>query len=252
MTEQLGTRFPQFYLTPPAPCPYLPDRTERKVFTKLSGPLSRQIHESLARVGFRRSQNIAYRPACDGCSACTSVRVQVDDFTLSRTFRRTMAANADLSVQAVDPLAMEEHYYLLKSYLGERHAGGGMASMGVLDFVSMVEDTTIDTQIVEYRLPPEPGAAVGALAACALTDLMSDGLSMVYSFFDPAHPTRSGLGTFIIMDHIRQAAAAALDYVYLGYWIEGCERMSYKTRFRPIERLTTRGWKSVEASEPFA
>ena len=248
MTEQLGTRFPQFYLTPPAPCPYLPDRTERKVFTKLSGPLSRQIHESLARVGFRRSQNIAYRPACDGCSACTSVRVQVDDFTLSRTFRRTMAANADLSVQAVDPLAMEEHYYLLKSYLGERHAGGGMASMGVLDFVSMVEDTTIDTQIVEYRLPPERRGASGRLVACALTDVMSDGLSMVYSFFDPDLSDRS-LGTFMVLDHIARARKAGLPFVYLGYLVEGCRKMAYKGRYGPLEGHGSEGWTALKPRE---
>jgi arginyl-tRNA--protein-N-Asp/Glu arginylyltransferase len=245
LTEQLGTRFPQFYLTPPAPCPYLPGRAERKVFTKLTGPLSRQIHESLARVGFRRSQNIAYRPACDGCSACTSVRVLVDAFEPSRSFRKTMAANTDLTVQAVDPLACEEHYYLLKSYLGARHAGGGMAGMGVLDFVAMVEDTTIDTQIVEYRLPPESRGAVGELAACALTDLMSDGLSMVYSFFDPALSDR-GLGTFMVLDHIERARKAGLPYVYLGYMVEECRKMAYKGRFRPLEGHGPDGWTPLK------
>lgn len=239
MTEQLGTRFPQFYLTPPAPCPYLPDRTERKVFTRLSGPLTRPIHESLARVGFRRSQNIAYRPACDGCSACVSVRVVVSDFQPSRTFRKTMAANEDLRVRAVDPLACEEHYYLLKSYLGARHAGGGMAGMGVLDFVAMVEDTTVDTQIVEYRM------ADGELVACALTDLMSDGLSMVYSFFDPALDQRS-LGTFMVLDHIARACKAGLPYVYLGYMVEGCRKMAYKGRFEPLEGHGPAGWTALK------
>lgn len=245
MTEQLGTRFPQFYLTPPAPCPYLPGRTERKVFTKLSGPLSRQIHESLARVGFRRSQNIAYRPACDGCTACTSVRVPVDAFVPSRTFRKTLAANADLAVSAVDPLACEEHYYLLKSYLGVRHAGGGMASMGILDFVAMVEDTTIDTQIVEYRLPSQDAGAPGELAACALTDVLSDGLSMVYSFFDPALSDRS-LGTFMVLDHIERARKAGLPYVYLGYLVEDCRKMAYKGRFQPLEGHSSEGWTPLK------
>ncbi len=245
MTEQLGTRFPQFYLTPPAPCPYLEGRSERKVFTKLSGPLSRQIHESLARVGFRRSQNIAYRPACDGCSACTSVRVQVDAFAPSRTFRKTIAANADLSVRAVDPLACEEHYYLLKSYLSARHSGGGMASMSVLDFVAMVEDTTIDTQIVEYRLPSEDRGAPGELAACALSDVMSDGLSMVYSFYDPALSGRS-LGTFMVLDHILRARQAGLPYVYLGYLVEDCRKMAYKGRFSPLEGHGPEGWTPLK------
>lgn len=245
MTEQLGTRFPQFYLTPPAPCPYLPGRTERKVFTKLSGPLSREIHESLARVGFRRSQNIAYRPACDGCAACTSVRVVVSDFEPSRTFRKTLAANADLSVCAVDPLAQEEHYCLLKAYLGARHAGGGMAGMGVLDFVAMVEDTTIDTHIIEYRLPPDESGAPGELAACALTDLMSDGLSMVYSFFNPDLASRS-LGTFMVLDHIERARRAGLPYVYLGYLVEDCRKMTYKGRYQPLEGHGPEGWTPLK------
>lgn len=245
LTEQLGTRFPQFYLTPPAPCPYLPDRTERKVFTKLTGPLSRQIHENLARVGFRRSQNIAYRPACDGCSACVSVRVLVDDFEPSRTFRKTLAANRDLIATAVEPTALEEHYYLLKTYLGARHASGGMAGMGVLDFVAMVEDTTIDTQILEYRLPPDEPDTPGALAACALTDVMSDGLSMVYSFFDPDLSERS-LGTFMVLDHIERARRAGLPYVYLGYLVEDCRKMAYKGRFHPMEGHGPEGWTALK------
>ncbi len=245
MTEQLGTRFPQFYLTPPAPCPYLPGRTERKVFTKLSGPLARQIHESLARVGFRRSQNIAYRPACDGCSACTSVRVITEAFAPSRSFRKTLAANADLSVAAVDPLACEEHYYLLKAYLGSRHSEGGMAGMGILDFVAMVEDTTIDTQIVEYRLPPAGDGEPGRLVACALTDLMSDGLSMVYSFFDPEFSDRS-LGTFMVLDHIVRARRASLPYVYLGYLVEDCRKMAYKARYAPLEAHSADGWVALK------
>lgn len=245
MTEQLGTRFPQFYLTPPAPCPYLEGRIERKVFTRLSGTLSRQIHESLARVGFRRSQNIAYRPACDGCRACTSVRVQTGAFAPSRTFRKVLAANADLTVSAVDPLACEDHYYLLKSYLRARHSDGGMAGMSVLDFVAMVEDTTIDTQIVEYRLPPESPGAVGELAACALTDVMSDGLSMVYSFFDPALAERS-LGTFMVLDHILRARKAELPYVYLGYLVADCRKMAYKARFQPLEGHGPEGWTPLK------
>ena len=245
MTEQLGTRFPQFYLTPPGPCPYLPDRTERKVFTKLSGPLSRQIHESLARVGFRRSQNIAYRPACDGCSACVSVRVVVDAFRPARTFRKTLAANADLTAEAVQPIACEEHYYLLKAYLGERHASGGMAGMSVLDYVAMVEDTTIETRIIEYRLPPERPGERGPLAACALTDVMNDGLSMVYSFFDPALAGRS-LGTFMVLDHIARAARGGLPYVYLGYLVEDCRKMAYKGRFHPMEGHGPEGWTALK------
>lgn len=251
VTEQFGTRFPQFYLTQPTPCPYLPGRRERKVFTKLSGPLARQIHESLARVGFRRSQNIAYRPACDGCNACVSVRILVDDFKPSKTFRRTLAANADLTAHGVDPIACEEHYHLLKAYLDSRHRGGGMAGMGILDFVAMVEDTTVDTQIVEYRLPPPSGRPrdTGSLVACALTDVMSDGLSMVYSFFDPDHEKRS-LGSYMVLHHIERARAAGLPYVYLGYLVEECRKMTYKARYQPLEAHGPDGWQPFQPQSP--
>jgi len=241
LTEQLGTRFPQFYLTQPTPCPYLPGKRERKVFTKLQGPLARQIHESLAKVGFRRSQNIAYRPACDGCSACVSVRILVDAFEPSKTFRRVMAVNADLTAHAVDALACEEHFHLLKAYLDHRHRGGGMSNMGILDFVAMIEDTTIDTHIVEYRLPPERPRDTGRLVACALTDSMSDGLSMVYSFFDPELDRRS-LGNFMVLHHIERARAAGMPHVYLGYLVEGCRKMEYKSRYTPLEAHGPDGW----------
>lgn len=241
LTEQLGTRFPQFYLTQPTPCPYLPGRRERKVFTKLQGPLSRQVHESLARVGFRRSQNIAYRPACDGCNACVSVRILVDEFKPSRGMRRIQAANTDLVTRVVDPTAQEEHYYLLKSYLEARHKGGGMSAMGILDYVAMIEDTTVDTHIVEYRLPPTAPGDAGQLIACALSDGMSDGFSMVYSFFDPAFEKRS-LGAYMVLNHVERARTIGLPHVYLGYLVEGCRKMAYKGRFQPLEMHGTEGW----------
>jgi leucyl-tRNA---protein transferase len=241
MTEQLGTRFPQFYLTQPSACPYLPGRHERKVFTKLTGGLSRQVHESLTRVGFRRSQNIAYRPACDGCSACTSVRILVDAFEPSRNMRRTIGANADVAAAFAGPLATEEQFHLLRRYLDGRHRGGGMSEMGILDYVAMVEDTTIDTHVVEYRSRSD-----GRLIACALSDAMSDGLSMVYSFFDPQEDLRS-LGTYMVLHHIEAARARNLPYVYLGYLVEGCRKMSYKARFGPLEAHGPDGWVAYKA-----
>jgi leucyl-tRNA---protein transferase len=239
MTEQLGTRFPQFYLTQPSACPYLPGRFERKVFTKLTGGLARQVHESLTKVGFRRSQNIAYRPACDGCSACTSVRILVDAFEPSRNLRRVLGENADLTASFVGPLATEEQFHLLRSYLDGRHRGGGMSDMGILDFVAMVEDTTIDTHIVEFR---DPG---GRLVACALSDAMNDGLSMVYSFFAPDQQARS-LGTYMVLHHIETARSRNLPYVYLGYLVEGCRKMSYKARFAPLEAHGPDGWTAYK------
>ncbi len=248
LTEHFGTRLPQFYLSQPTPCPYLPGRRERKVFTRLSGPMSRQINESLAHVGFRRSQNIAYRPACDGCTACVSVRIRTAEFVPSKGFRRTLARNADLNACAVDPVASEEQYALLRAYLDARHSNGGMSNMGILDFVAMVEDTTVDTQLVEYRLPGSRPRDDGPLVACALTDVMSDGLSMVYSFFDPAFSDRS-LGAYMVLHHVERARAAGLPYVYLGYLVAGCRKMSYKARFQPLEGLGPDGWKPYPPPE---
>ncbi|MBW7946203.1 arginyltransferase [Sphingosinicella microcystinivorans] len=250
MTDQTF-RFPRFFVTAPSPCPYLPGKMERKVFTELRGEDAVELNEALSRIGFRRSQNVVYRPSCEGCNACVSVRVLAQRFAPSQTQRRIMRRNDDIEVSVCEPWTTPEQFDLLRAYLGERHPDGGMTRMDAYDYAEMVEQTPVNTLIIEYREPMADGRQ-GRLIGCCLTDRQADGLSMVYSFFDPAHPARSGLGTFIIMDHIRQAAAAGLDYVYLGYWIEGCERMSYKTRFRPIERLTTRGWKLVDAVETAA
>ncbi len=239
LTEQLGIRFPQFYLTSPAPCPYLTGRMERKVFTRLSGEVARSLNDSLTHAGFRRSQNIAYRPSCEGCQACVSVRVVVDAFERSRSFERVAAKNADLIGEVVDPWATEEQFNLLRRYLDARHTGGGMSDMTMFDYVAMVEDSAAETHLVEYRYRSGPNA--GDLIAVALTDLLSDGLSMVYSFYEPDAAPRS-LGTFIVLDHIEQARARGLPYVYLGYWIEGSRKMAYKARFAPLEARMPAGW----------
>ncbi len=236
---------PQFYLTAPNPCPYLPGREERKVFTHLVGRRAGELNDALTLGGFRRSQTIAYRPACDGCRACVSVRVPVADFVPSRNMRRVIDRNADLAGELRPNLPTTEQYSLFRHYLDERHGDGGMADMTVLDYAMMVEDSHVETRLLEYRLDggslrPE-GAAKGPLVATALTDVLADGLSMVYSFYDPEERARS-LGTFLILDHIRRAAEMGLPYVYLGYWVEGSRKMDYKARFLPQERLTPDGW----------
>jgi len=243
LTEQLRTRFPQFYLTSPAPCPYLPGRMERKVFTRLSGEVARTLNDALTHAGFRRSQNIAYKPSCEACQACVSVRVVVDAFEPSRSFQRVSARNADLAGEVVDPWATEEQFALLRRYLDERHEGGGMSDMTMFDYVAMVEDSAVETHLVEYRYKGGPNA--GDLVAVALTDLLSDGLSMVYSFFGPEHSARS-LGTFMVLDHIEQARSRELPYVYLGYWIEGSQKMNYKARYAPLEARTATGWTPLK------
>lgn len=232
-------------MTAPSPCPYLPGKTERKVFTELRGPNAGELSEALGRIGFRRSQSVAYRPSCVDCQACISVRVCAGEFKPNATQRKAMRKNEDLIVDACEPWTTDEQFELLRRYLGARHPGGGMNEMDELDFSDMVEQTPVESYIVEYREPNEDGSP-GRLVGACLTDRQSDGLSMIYSFFDADHPTRKGLGNFIILDHIVRAAKAGLPYVYLGYWVKGAARMQYKIRYKPLERLTPRGWVSFE------
>lgn len=241
-------RFPRFFVTSPAPCPYLPGRSERKVFTELKGQHSDQLNEALGRIGFRRSQTVAYRPSCIDCQACVSVRVVAGQFQPSSTQKRILKRNDDIVITECRPWATEEQFALLLKYLGVRHPDGGMAAMDEMDYADMVEHTPVTTSLVEYREPGQNGEPGRLIGAC-LTDRQGDGLSMIYSFYDPEHKSRSGLGNFIILDHIRRAAEEGLPYVYLGYWVEGSQRMQYKVRYRPLERLTREGWVAMSPEE---
>jgi arginyl-tRNA--protein-N-Asp/Glu arginylyltransferase len=240
---------PQFYLTAPSPCPYLPGREERKVFTHLVGERAPQLNDVLTHGGFRRSQSIAYRPACEHCRACVSVRIVAAEFKETRSFRRLRQANEDIigDMRAAVPTA--EQYSLFRAYLDSRHSDGGMADMTVLDYAMMVEDSHVRTRIVEYRRRgPDTaihGRGQGPLYAVALTDVLADGLSMVYSFYEPDEPQRS-LGTYMILDHVAKARQMGLPYVYLGYWVDGSPKMDYKRRFLPQERLAPQGWERVD------
>jgi len=236
---------PQFYLTAPSPCPYLPRRDERKVFTHLIGKRAALLNDTLTQSGFRRSQTIAYRPACENCRACVSVRVKVDEFVASRNLRRVLERNEDLRGNVVRPEPNSEQYSLFRGYLDSRHADGGMADMTVLDYAMMVEDSHVETRLVEYRVGATSISA-GRLVAVCLTDLLADGLSMVYSFYEPEEQARS-LGTFMILDHIQRAKRLGLPHLYLGYWVEGSKKMAYKARFMPQERLGMSGWDRVDA-----
>lgn len=236
----------RYYLTGPAPCPYLDGRTERKAFTHLGVPHSDQVHAELSHAGFRRSQGIAYRPACPDCNACRSVRVDVARFLHSRRWRRVLARNADLERQPVPPRATREQYRLFRRYLRSRHDGEGMSDMSFEDYAGMVGSSPVRTLIFEYTRP-RPGWRHGAreLIAACLTDVLRDGFSLVYSFFDPQHPERS-LGNYVILDHIRHAAELGLPYVYLGYWIPPSPKMAYKRDFRPLEVLAGETWRPLE------
>ncbi|WP_417772796.1 arginyltransferase [Stappia sp.] len=243
------TDTPQFYLTAPSPCPYLPDQQERKVFTHLVGSRAKPLNDVLTQGGFRRSQNIAYRPACENCQACISIRIRVDDFDWTRSFRRVWKRNADVVGTELDPTPSSEQYSLFRRYLDARHAHGGMSDMSVLDYAMMIEDTHVETKLIEYRRRgPDTfltGRGDGPLLAVALTDVLGDGLSMVYSFFDPEVTERS-LGSHLILDHIERARALGLPYVYLGYWVNGSPKMDYKARFQPQDHLGPDGWAPAD------
>ena len=235
---------PQFYLTAPSPCPYLGGKEERKVFTHLVGERAGELNNILTHGGFRRSQSIAYRPACEGCRSCVSVRVLTREFAPTRSMRRIVRRNADLVTEMRTAVPTSEQYSIFRGYLDSRHRDGGMADMTVLDYAMMVEDSHVETRIVEYRRPAAGRSHQGDLIAVALTDVLGDGLSMVYSFFEPDEAARS-LGTFMVLDHIARAKELGLPYVYLGYWVRGSGKMDYKGRFLPQERLMPEGWAKI-------
>ena len=239
MSKPIDPPLQFFFGTLAQPCPYLPGRIESKVVTELAGPDAVALHDKLTRAGFRRSHTLAYKPACPGCNACVPVRIPVADFRYTRSFRRVAQRNVGLVAQERRPHATEEQFTLFARYQASRHGNGGMALMSFEDYRSMVEDSTVDTMIVEFR------DADGRLAAAALTDRLSDGLSGIYKFFDPDQ-ARDSTGTFIVLWHVERARELGLPYVYLGYWIADCRKMAYKTRFRPIEAHGPAGWQMME------
>lgn len=231
------TRF--FFSTAPLPCPYIEGRIERRVVTELVGRDANALHDQLSMAGFRRSHGICYVPACPTCDACVAVRVVVDDFKPGKSFKRILKRNADLTAEIVEPIATHEQYALFSDYQRARHQGGDMSKMDFLDYQALIEDTPVNTFVVEFRKPS------GTLAAACLVDRLSDGLSAVYSFFDEAE-TERGLGTYMILWLIDEAYGQELPYMYLGFWIDGCSNMSYKARFKPLERITPEGWVRMD------
>ncbi len=229
----LQTRF--FFATGLMPCPYLPGRLERRVVTELGGRDAAIVHDILSLAGFRRSHDIAYAPACPDCSECKAVRVIASQFTPSRSMQRIVRVNADLSATRLAPVATDEQYDLFAAYQATRHGAGEMARMDTADYRALIENSPVETEIVEYR------DRNGVLKACCLLDRLGDGLSAVYSFFDPTTRRRS-LGSYMILWAIERTRRQGLPYTYLGYWIRGCQKMAYKARFRPIEVHSETGW----------
>ena len=236
---------PQLYLTAPAPCPYIDGQWERKVFTHLVGEHANRAHDDLSHGGFRRSQNIAYRPACENCNACVATRVIADKFKPTKSMKRIAKRNDDLIGIEVDNVPTSEQYSLFRRYIESRHSEGGMADMTALDYAMMIEDSHVTTRLLEFRKRgPDSGITgkgEGPLIAVVLFDELSNGLSMVYSFFEPSDEKRS-LGTFLILDHIDRTRRKGLSFCHLGYWVEESQKMAYKARFLPQERLTPAGW----------
>ena len=235
---------PQFYVTAPQPCPYLEGRSERKLFTALQGENAERLNDALSKQGFRRSQNVLYRPSCAECAACLSARIRVADFVPSRSQRRTLKKNAYLRRDATSPWATEDQYALFRRYLDSRHSDGGMADMDIFEFAAMIEETPVKSRVIEYSAPPaEPGGRRRLTAVC-LTDVLDDGLSMVYSFYEPDKAGDS-LGTYIILDHVDLARRTGLPYVYLGYWVPGSRKMGYKAGFGSLELYKNGRWQDI-------
>ncbi len=242
---------PQFYVTAPQPCPYLAGRMERKLFTALQGDSAARLNNSLSQQGFRRSQNVLYRPSCAECAACLSARINVADFRPSKSQKRVMRRNRDIRRQTTSPWATEEQYNLFRSYLDTRHADGGMADMDVFEFSAMIEETPVRSRVIEYSAPSRSKLTdQGALIGVSLTDVLGDGISMVYSFFAPDRPA-SSLGTFMILDHIDIARESGLPYVYLGYWVPGSAKMSYKAKFSGLEVYMGGEWQALRDPDAF-
>ncbi|WP_425102032.1 arginyltransferase [Tropicibacter sp. S64] len=236
---------PQFYVTAPQPCPYLKGRMERKLFTALQGDNAQKLNDTLSKQGFRRSQNVLYRPSCSDCAACLSARIDVQRFKPSRSQKRTLKKNAYLTRRATSPWATEEQFDLFRRYLDARHADGGMADMDVFEFAAMVEETPIRSRVIEYI-----DSADDTLKAVCLTDMLDDGLSMVYSFYEPSL-RQSSLGTWMILDHIDIAREAGLPYVYLGYWVPGSEKMGYKAQFDAVEVYRRGQWEEMQDADAY-
>ena len=235
-------RVPQFYVTAPQKCPYIKGKIERKLFTALYGRNTVNLNDELSLQGFSRSQKVLYRPLCSNCSACLSIRVKVNEFHYSKSQNRVINKNKKLIRVKKKPEATDEQFEIFKKYLNCRHLNGGMSDMDAHEFSSMIEETNVDSEIFEYwELKKDEKKQ---LIAVCLTDKNKDGLSMVYSFYDPKYNSQS-LGKFMILDHINLTKSSNLDYLYLGYWIKDNLKMGYKSNYFPAEVFYKNQWKEI-------
>lgn len=228
----------QFYLTAAYPCSYLPERQARSQVAAPGGMVDTVVYSELVRAGFRRSGFHVYRPHCDQCRACTPTRLRVEEFRPNRSQRRCLTRNADLTARLKPLDFAEEHYRLYRRYQAARHAGGGMDQDDREQYRSFLLQSRVDSALVEYRL-------AGEVVMLALVDRLMDGISAVYTFYEPGLEKR-GLGVYSVLRQIEYAREMNLPYLYLGYWIADCRKMAYKRAYRPLELLRHGQWLEDE------
>ena len=226
-----------FYQTPAHPCGYLPDRYSINIFADPDSEITTRTYSWLIDHGFRRNGSHLYRPQCPECTACIPTRVCVDDFKPSRSQQRTLNRNKDLAIHFVEKQFIQEHFDLYIKYLQNRHNESPMTLSTLHDYEEFILGTWSDTNFMEFRLN-------GILICVGVFDCLPQGLSAAYTYFDTAFQNRS-LGTLAILKLIEHAKSLQLDYLYLGYWIEECQKMNYKVSFKPIEGFVSKSWKIV-------
>lgn len=225
----------QLYLTTEHECSYLPGRMASSIVPDPELVMDMSIYNHLLKQGYRRSGNFIYRPHCEGCQACVPCRLPVDQFSPRKNQRRCLKNNQDLTLNITRASYTDEYFELYRNYLNTRHGDGGMSNPEPEDFKQFLYSEWSNTYFFEIRNDKQ-------LLAVAVTDVTPAGLSAVYTFFDPAESRRS-LGNFCVMQQIKQAQQMQLGYLYMGYWIDNCQKMKYKTNFRPVEMFINNSWQ---------